>query len=383
MTGLRLLALLILVLLPLTDASASSQPSPKKKLGEIQKQIREETQKVREAARQERSVMAQMDEIDRDLNEKEKELFSIRRRMEESRREYNRLKQEQSGFERKLSEQKKLLSARLRSIYKSNRQGAAQAFFSAPHVQAGMRRLNYLARIADQDRQSIVTYQTMLSRLVVKSEEIEAKRRDLQVLEADVEKAKGAVAGERTRKNALLAQIRKEKKIGEEVILGLREAAQRLKTLMTELPKKRELQPHRGSGFAREKGRLPWPARGKVVGPFGPYKDPELGATFTRNGVEIESTAGTEIKSVHEGVVIFADWFKGFGNLIVLSHGDHYYSLYARLAEIMTAVGQRVSRGHPIGRSGEGGSPRGSLFYFEIRDRTEPLDPLQWLKKTR
>ena len=97
----------------------------------------------------------------------------------------------------------------------------------------------------------------------------------------------------------------------------------------------------------------------------------------------MECRGGREIKSVHEGVVIFADWFKGFGNLIVLSHGDHYYSLYARLAEIMTAVGQSVSRGHPIGRSGEGGSPKGSLFYFEIRDRTEPLDPLQWFKKTR
>ena len=101
--------------------------------------------------------------------------------------------------------------------------------------------------------------------------------------------------------------------------------------------------------------------------------------TFNR-GIEIAAPEGKDIVAVAEGSVIYADWFKGYGRLIILDHGGGYFTLYAHASEVLIRPGESVSRGQVIGKVGDTGSLEGPQLYFELRHKGKPQDPLAWLQ---
>jgi septal ring factor EnvC (AmiA/AmiB activator) len=100
-----------------------------------------------------------------------------------------------------------------------------------------------------------------------------------------------------------------------------------------------------------------------------------------RRGIEIEAQEGQAVRAVDGGQVAYADWYTGFGKLIILDHGSGFYTLYGNLARLDIGKGAQVSRGQVIGLTGETGSLKGSKLYFEIRRNGEAQDPLVWLAK--
>jgi septal ring factor EnvC (AmiA/AmiB activator) len=128
------------------------------------------------------------------------------------------------------------------------------------------------------------------------------------------------------------------------------------------------------------RGRLGWPAEGKVVGEFGAQVHPRFGTKTFRNGIDIEVAEGTNIVSVYPGHVVYTGWFRGYGNLIIVDHGHDYYTLYAHAASILVAEGDDVKQGQTIGTVGDTGSLQGPRLYFEVRHQGRPEDPAQWLR---
>jgi septal ring factor EnvC (AmiA/AmiB activator) len=127
-------------------------------------------------------------------------------------------------------------------------------------------------------------------------------------------------------------------------------------------------------------GDLPWPARGKVIRRFGRQASSRFGTAINRNGMEMEVTEGQPVRSIHEGTVAFSDQFEGYGNLIIIDHGNRAYSLYGFLDSLEASRGARVDAGTPVGTSGR--SPNGNAaLYFELRVDGTAVDPLQWLRK--
>ncbi len=98
-------------------------------------------------------------------------------------------------------------------------------------------------------------------------------------------------------------------------------------------------------------------------------------------GIQIQAPEGTPFRAVAEGKVRFADWFKGYGKLVILDHGEGYYSLYAQAAELDVTEGQLVSAGQILGTVGDTGSLVGTSLYFEIRKNGIPQNPTLWLKR--
>jgi septal ring factor EnvC (AmiA/AmiB activator) len=100
------------------------------------------------------------------------------------------------------------------------------------------------------------------------------------------------------------------------------------------------------------------------------------------NGIEIAPLKNdTTVRSVHAGKVAYADYFQGYGNLIIIDHGMTYYSLYGHCAEFLVNKGDWITAGQPIALAGDSGSLAGLSLYFEIRFKTKPLNPLQWLSR--
>jgi septal ring factor EnvC (AmiA/AmiB activator) len=128
---------------------------------------------------------------------------------------------------------------------------------------------------------------------------------------------------------------------------------------------------------------LPWPVNGKVAIPYGSQKDPQFDTPVFRNGVHIRTDSAADATSVHSGKVIFAEWFKGFGQLVIVNHGGGYHSLYGNLSEIFSHVGDIIRENQVIGKVGTSGILNAPGLYFEIRYKGKPLDPTQWLKRKR
>lgn len=141
-----------------------------------------------------------------------------------------------------------------------------------------------------------------------------------------------------------------------------------------------ELPPVPDRGFASQKGRMRMPVKGELLETFGKHKHPEFNSyTFTK-GLVISAPIGSDIRSIYDGTVIFADYFKGFGNMVIVDHGGGYFSLYAHASRLSRKVGAEVNRGDVVGSVGDVDSTRGPVLYFEIRHQGKPVDPSGWVR---
>ena len=132
--------------------------------------------------------------------------------------------------------------------------------------------------------------------------------------------------------------------------------------------------------FAELKGLLNMPVKGKIINLFGPYQDTRFNVTVFRSGIDIKTRSGSAIQAVYTGRVLYADWFKGYGNMMIIDHGGNYYTVYAHLQKMLKSKGDRVNTGEDIATAGDTGSIIGPALHFEIRHHGKPLDPMQWIE---
>ncbi|HSE94425.1 MAG TPA: M23 family metallopeptidase, partial [Methylomirabilota bacterium] len=114
---------------------------------------------------------------------------------------------------------------------------------------------------------------------------------------------------------------------------------------------------------------------------FGPQVHPRFGTEILRRGVDIEAAEGAPIRAVFAGTVLYRGWLRGYGNLVILDHGEGYYTLYAHASEVLVADGDTVRAGQSIARVGETGSVDGPRLYFEVRYQGRAEDPQAWLRR--
>jgi septal ring factor EnvC (AmiA/AmiB activator) len=136
-----------------------------------------------------------------------------------------------------------------------------------------------------------------------------------------------------------------------------------------------------GEGLASLQGKLAWPVKGRVVASFGTQVHPRYGTRVRQKGIQIEADEGTPIQAVAPGMVVFVGWLGGYGQTVVLDHGQDYFTLYAHASEILVAQGQEVRGGQAIARVGNTDSLYGPGLHFEIRQGKEARDPARWLRR--
>jgi len=184
-----------------------------------------------------------------------------------------------------------------------------------------------------------------------------------------------------SRNRALISEIEKNKKTHLQTLKELQDRAEQLQNLLKDLVKTEKAFPRPFIPLYERRGKLPWPLDGKIVTDFGLQRHPRFKTVTLNNGIEISPRKNaTVIKAVHSGKVVFSNYFQGYGNLIIIDHGMTYYSLYGHCSEFLVDKGDLVKAEEPIAVVGDFSSLKGISLYFEIRYKTKPLNPLQWLK---
>ncbi len=390
MTGSRVFigVVLIALLWGGSPAFGADEGVDKKELRRIKREMLEKKKDVKRADRKERSILSDLDKIDRDIQTGSAELKDQQQRLRESESALREVEQNNTSLNRELAALKQYYSRRLRALYKMSRGGYASAILSPDGLGQTLKRIKYLGMIAGRDRVVMREYGSTLMRLAARQAEIAEKKNELLARQRVVETKKVELEARRRKKAVILAGVRQEKGLYEQALRELEDSSASLWAMIKrdeqEKRAAKAIAPesrHKHKTEDRDGSRLPWPLEGHVLTRFGMQRHPQFGTMVYRRGIEIEAHEGESVRAVREGQVAYADWYKGYGKLMILDHGSGFYTLYGNLSRLDLNKGDRATRGQVLGLAGETGSLKGSKLYFEIRRNGEAQDPLQWLAK--
>ena len=380
-------------------ASAALAQTAKDELSGVKREIKAQKQLITKTRKVEAAVSTELQEILKNLAQKEsdlgrlgQDLHGVESSLERTGREIQRVTEEAN---RKRVE----IERRLASLYKAGELGALRMFFSAESFPQLAENIRYMKSILENDKRIFAEYNQKIEQLKVLKGELERDAVKKERIMSGIEQKKREIEEEKSKKAAYLGKVRQDRKSYEVSLKELQANAARLQTMITRLdalsrrklssrhekPGGRhkqlaELPPVPDRGFASQKGHMSLPVRGDIVESYGKHKHPEFNSFTFSKGLSISASSGTEIKSIYEGTVIFADYFKGFGNMIIIDHGGGYFSLYAHASRLAKKVGAEVALHETIGAVGDVDSSKGSMLYFEIRHQGKPVDPAEWVR---
>jgi len=361
----------------------------KEELGGLKKKIQEEKQRVKAIHKKESSVISQLNKMDRNLSKKEKELKVLNRKLEGVVQKVRKTNEELQWVTQSVETQEAFLEKRLVALYKFGETGMPQIFFSSNSYGEFLNSRRYLASILGQDRELVEDFRKRQTVLGSYREQLKEDERELQALKEQTEKKQAEIRKDRLQKSRLLDSVRGEKRIHLAAIKELETASAQLQTLLNRLEReirekaKAEVFIPAGKGFGTFRGKLAFPVEGRILSTFGKNENPKFNTFTVQKGIEIEAAIGAEIRAVYDGRVLYSDWFKGYGKILIIDHGEGYYTLSGHASALLKNVGEEVRGGEGVALVGDTGSLKGPCLYFEIRQRGKPLDPLEWLAHPR
>ncbi len=315
----------------------------------------------------------------RKLQKVRRNINRYRSLMEEALLEIEKAKLEIADLEDGIRKKRNWLRRKLKAMQRFGRHGdLILAVGAARDVTGAMRRWKYLQALSANEHESLERFKADLAVFQRKKEKLIAMLDKYKKQEKKVQKAELSLEREMKRKELLLASVRKEKHTYQRLLRELRKASARMQKIIRQSEQRRASQ-YAGSDFRRFKGKLPWPVQGTVAIPYGSHKDPRFNTPVFRNGIYVTTGEEALATTVHGGKVVFADWFEGYGQLVIVNHGKGYHSLYGNLDEIFLRTGDIISNEEAVGKVGSSGVTEEPSLYFEIRYKGKPLNPSQWL----
>jgi len=370
--------------LPLTKGSDKTLPAKKNELKQIQKKIEAKKAQIQKVEKTENQVAAELERIEKELYQKAQEVDLYQTQLRQKKEEIDRLNQAITQLKKDLSGEEKLFAERIKILYQLKRLSLAQLIFSSESFSGLIRRYGYLNRLVNHNLTTLSNYSQKLVQLQEEEATLKENERQLEMLTEQNRLAQKKIITYQKEKAKLLARLRSEKELQIKRLEELKQASQRLQSLIEKLEKEKTITSPTNlpSGYPFSlKGKLDYPVKGEIITFFGQGEDPELAAPIFNKGIEISAPVGTPIKAVLAGTVIYSDWFRGYGNIIIIDHGAGLYTIFGHASKLLKKVGESVTPGEAIALVGDTGSFKGPCLYFEIRYHGQPLDPLAWLKK--
>ncbi|MDQ1330882.1 MAG: SH3b protein, partial [Thermodesulfobacteriota bacterium] len=350
----------------------------------ISNKIEQSKAEIVKITKKEYLVINSLNDQDIAINSIRKNISVLRNELSVINRQIETINNESKAAAKEIENLEHYVSKRLVALYKLNWLGRMHLLASVDSVDEFFQRKKYLELILNYDKKAIDKLFENRNRLDQLQSNLNARQAKQQSGEQNLEKQIRNINVEREKRNRLLEEIRSKKSLEIAAIKSLEEAARTLdnviKSLYTETDKTDH--PDRASlkGLDSLKGLLIQPVKGKIISHFGAYSDPKYNVANFRSGIDIAAERGEPIKSVVAGKIIYSGWFKGYGNMIIIDHGESYYTVYAHLEENFKSKGDLVETEEVIATAGDAGSLSGPGLYFEMRHHGKPVDPVEWFK---
>jgi len=343
-------------------------------------QLSKDVQKS-EAARQE--ARDGLRESERAISEANRTLAALQAEGAQLRREAARIAERRRAVERSLAERQAAVEQMLRARQAGGVPDTLRVALSGDDPGSLGRTLYYLEQVSRAAAAVLEAYRAGLNELEGLAREARAKRERLGSVERASRADRDRILKERAERRRVYERLGGEIRKSRREINVLRADELRLGRLVEEIGKvlaRVELVPEADSGkdpFSRQRGKLRLPVRGELSGRFGA---PRGAAGTEAKGVFIRAPEGQPVRAVGRGQVVYSDWMRGFGNLMIVDHGENYLSIYANNESLLKQVGEAVAAGDQVATTGSSGGNEETGLYFELRHLGRAFDPLRWVR---
>jgi septal ring factor EnvC (AmiA/AmiB activator) len=372
-------ALALAAIIAISLPAAHSQTARDADLTRIRVEIAKLRKRLDDVRTQTRSAEHDLEEADLELSIRTGELqlaVDMQSQLEQQQRE---IESEVAVLAPRIAQHKQFLRKRLAALYRLGGLSYLRLLLSIDERRDPVKAVSMLSFLVSHDARAVTRFQGERVQLQARNAELAARQKQLAGVRRMVEERQRAMASARNAKEKALRSLQTEGSHEEEKLAGLEEKARRLEHLLEVLSRQN------GAATATIDvrtfaGALAWPVQGKIIEQFGKQRNAKFSTVTFNNGLKIAAAAGTEVHAVFAGTVLFSQWFKGYGNLVILDHGNRVFSLYGNLKSPSVMVGGRVNAGQTIAGVGESEEAQSGFLYFEIRQDNKPEDPQKWLR---
>lgn len=374
---LRSLPFLAWLLLPALILPASAAPDDSTRLREVRTRIDSLQQKLNETREQRDSVRLQLETLDRRLGPLITTLRDTERRLRQERKRVQGLERQTEKRRRELAREREELVELVRATYQAGRQSELRLVLEGQGPARLSRTLAYYRYVEQARIERLQRVESVLRELARLEESRREAARELEGLRAAQRREKAQWETLRQERRGLHARLSREVRDSGRSLERLHADRDRLERLVSEI---RPLlpampPPPAGERFAGMQGRLPLPLRGQLLARFNDSR--QIG-NLRWKGIFLAAREGQAVRAVFGGRVVYADWLRGFGLLLILDHGDGYMTLYGHNQSLAKSVGDWAETGETIATAGATGDQSRPGVYFEVRHQGAPADPLRW-----
>lgn len=352
-----------------------------KRLQEIAGQIENLKSKLKEEEKRESYILARLGRLglQKRLIKNEISLYNVQSNKANS--ELNAIKAEIPKLKAKLAKEKDSVQKILVTLYKFGKFNYFELMLQVDNIGTLLSENKRLTVLAQYQENIITGYLDTIQNLKASEERLGIKKNEINQLLQNSRHKQQELETQEKKNQALIREITQNKDSHLQALSELQERAEQLQSLMKKLLEEKIQLPFPLIPLYEKQGTLAWPISGRVVTRFGNIRHPRFNTITKNNGIEIAPRKDMVVKSIHQGIIVYADYFEGYGKLIIVDHGMAYYTLYGHCSDFLAKKGDAVAVEQPIAIVGDISSMKGNTLYFEIRYKTKALNPLQWLKR--
>ncbi|MGS2717348.1 murein hydrolase activator EnvC family protein [Eionea flava] len=309
-----------------------------------------------------------------------KKIIRIKEALAREKKQLTQLQRQRVELDKAKDQQQQGIDLSLRQAYKMGQHSQLKLLLNQEAVTQTGRLSRYHQYIVEARQTAIVHYNSTLNQLSTIEQKIQASSKQLAQQQQSLDKQQHTLRSTQKQRLSVMKKIQQSLSNQSKQLSKLNADQQRLQALLDEATKALSnlSLPENTTPFKQLRGQLPYPTQGKVLQAYG---KPQFGGKLKRNGVLIGNAMGADVVAVHYGRVIFADYLRGHGLLLIIDHGDGYMSLYGHNEALLKAVGEWVTAGEKIATVGNSGGQTQVGLYFEIRRKGTPINPQPWLAR--
>ncbi len=366
--------LMMLVLITSTPLFANENRT-KQDLNEVQSELKKRSAKYEAQKKAISELNDALKSIERDVAKNAKALNNLKRSIRENKSKITALNQEQNALNTQAKKLREVLAKQLKSAYMTGSHDYAKLLFNQEQAATFERALSYYKYLNDARIAQLEELKQILAQLSQTQIALEQSQQTQMVLVADQEQKQRALLLTKQEQKSKVAALNRELNTLENSIVYLKQNEQTLLHTLKQLEQSVDTQVDL-LGLNKVKSSLRWPTKGRLKHKFGNRKH----GSFRWKGVLIGASEGAEVSALADGQVVYADWLKGFGWVLVLDHGEGFMSLYGHAQTLLYDVGDMINQGETIALVGQSGGQSQPGLYFEIRHKGRAVNPSYWCR---
>lgn len=356
-------------------------------MAKLQKEITELQGELKKVQGTRSNVQQDLQKNEVQMGEVQKKIEKIQNDINEQNKQINNLHKERDELQRAREKQQKQAAEQVRAAYELGQQPQFKVFLNQESPERISRMMKYHSYFMAAHAEKMKTYLDTIAQLTTLEPEIAQKTQQLHNVKEELDKEQQQLVSAQAQRKETLAKINstissKDRELQDMLedrrqLQNLLQKVTRATTSLAAAPSYVPL-PNSGEKFSSRKGRLPWPAQGRIAHSFGSN---QVEGQLQWNGILINANSGQQVVAVHYGRVVFADYFRGQGLLVIVDHGEGYLTLYAHNQHLLKKAGDPVKAGEIIASVGNSGGQNENGLYFEIRFQGKAIDPTTWLAR--